>query len=203
MFFHFKKLLKYFFLLWLVGFICFIGFTYVLRFKTPDSHTITCDAVVVFTGQKGRLQAAYKLYQSSHAKCLFVSGVDKGTMVRDLFSLNNNDRIELGYDARNTRTNAIETAGWLDSFNMNKNIKKICLVTHLYHMPRSLLEMHHTIKDSPFLNVLPYPLPQTYPWWRSWRSAWVIFREYHKCILAMCRIAFNLDFLFNNLQEED
>ena len=89
------------------------------------------------------------------------------------------EKIELGYWAKTTHMNAIETTEWV----RKNNITSAILVTSFYHMPRSLLEMKRTESN---LKIIPYSIfPKEFNESTSWlhtKYAWHLFLEYHKFI---------------------
>ena len=135
------------------------------RVLDPDSRT---GAIVVLTGGSDRLTAALDLLAANKADKLFVSGVYRGVDVRqllDLFQQSPQDLsccVVLGYEADNTRGNAVETADWIAA----EEITSLRLVTATYHMPRSLLEFRRRM---PAVEIVPHPIfPEPFKrddWW--------------------------------------
>ncbi len=146
------------------------------------------DAIVVLTGGSERLQQGLDLLSQEKAKKLFVSGVYRGVDVRQLLDLSQVSPNELeccvtlGYQADNTRGNAIETAKWM----RDQGYGSLRLVTAAYHMPRSLLEFH---RNMPGVEILPHPVfPKHFKqdnWWRWPGSASLLITEYSKYIVAL------------------
>ncbi|MCK5296322.1 MAG: YdcF family protein, partial [Alphaproteobacteria bacterium] len=101
--------------LWTAG---FLSFASSIPTKVYDLETKT-DAIVVLTGGSERLKTGVSLLEKGAAKKLFISGVDKRVKIKTLLksinisSENIANDIVLGYNARNTHENAIETAGWI------------------------------------------------------------------------------------------
>src|SRR3546814_14678895 len=58
---------------------------------------------------------------------------------------------DLGYEADNTRGNAVETAAWMK----DQDFTSLRLVTATYHMPRSLLEFRRPMPD---IEIVPHPV---------------------------------------------
>ena len=100
------------------------------------------DAIVVFTGDQGRISSALDLLEGAYAPRLLISGVDKQVSLSTIKAVNPvsfdlfDCCIELDYHSSNTRENVLESSKWLDS----KDLDSLILVTSDYHMPRSLLE---------------------------------------------------------------
>src|SRR3546814_8105662 len=77
------------------------------------------DAIVGLTGGSDRLAVALDLLSADKGRKLFVSGVYRGVDVRQLLDLSQHSPddlsccVVLGYEADNTRGNAVETAAWM------------------------------------------------------------------------------------------
>lgn len=140
-------------IMWLAGF-----FVYVHKMpKELTSELEQTDAIVVLTGGQGRISTGVSLLYKNKSDKLFISGVDSGTDVDmivaaiDTQTESKNDkhrfrdylvnrvmmrrRIYLGYEAKDTIDNALETALWVQK----KDVKSIRLVTSAYHMLRAML----------------------------------------------------------------
>ncbi len=149
------------------------------------------DAIVVLTGGRNRIAKAVKLMNNNMAEHLFISGVEKHTslnaIVKSLkISINNPDKVELGYDATDTIGNAREIKDWVEK----NNIKSVRLITSNYHIPRSLAEIKAynlplEIELTPVYseNVANY-------WWQSWGTFKLIVSEYNKYLVVVLRNLF-------------
>ncbi len=163
---------------WIIGFGLFSLYALSFRF-TPAEQT---DAIVVLTGGGDRIKTAFKLLKENYADDLLISGVNESVQPTDLVRSLPTDlaeKVTLGYDAKDTRGNARETADWISE----KNIKSVLLVTSFYHMPRSIFEV---LNKNPDLKIVPLPVfPKSFDnsveWVRT-RYAWLLFVEYHKFI---------------------
>ena len=110
----------------------------------------TLEAVVILTGSKGRLGLGLEYMENNSKVKMLISGVGKGVKYSDLpidDSVNKNN-ITLGFNAKNTMQNAIETLNWVE-YN---HIKSFLLVTDNWHMKRSLILFNSVIP-----NVEIYP----------------------------------------------
>ena len=125
-------------LLWIFGFFWFAT-------NLPDkisNNAQIADAVVVLTGGSDRINTGLDLLSNGHGKKLFISGVYQGVDVQELLQLSQRapDNLEccvkLGYQADDTRGNALESKVWIEE----QGYTSLRLVTASYHMPRSLLE---------------------------------------------------------------
>ncbi len=172
---------------WLLGLFWFAQ-TLPTRVADPDRQT---DAIVVLTGGSGRVAQGVALLAEGKAQKLFVSGVYQGVDVEALLQLERQAPgevaccIALGYQAGDTRGNAIETAAWLRA----EGFDSLRLVTATYHMPRSLLEFRAVM---PEVEVIPHPVFSSHfkqaDWWRWPGSASLMAREYTKHLIAWARI---------------
>jgi len=172
------------FLAWMIGLSWFAAS---LPTAVADSSRKT-DAIVVLTGGSGRVPQGLELLSSGRARKLFVSGVYRGVDVEELLRVSRQSPedvaccIALGYQADNTRGNAVETAAWMRA----EGFGSLRLVTSAYHMPRSLLEFRRTMPD---IVIVPHPVfPEDFDPGHLWRwpaSPTLIVSEYTKYLVAV------------------
>ena len=170
--------------LWLIG---LLWFATLLPDQVEDEERRT-DAIVVLTGGSGRVHQGIELLAGQRADKLFISGVYRGVDVEELLIVSQQSPeeldccVDLGYEADDTRGNALETASWLDE----QGFSSIRLVTASYHMPRSLLEFRRAM---PQIEIVPHPVRsenfRQNDWWLWPGSARLIASEYNKYIFAM------------------
>lgn len=165
---------------WVIGFIIFASVAIATKYHPIEK----AEAIVVLTGGNDRIKEAIRLLQEGNAPRLFISGVHESVTGYHLLkeiSPEWQEKIELGYRAKTTHMNAIETAEWVTK----NNIKSIILVTSFYHIPRSLLEIKEFITD---LKITPYAVfPKSFDENTDWihtRYAWQLFLEYHKFLVV-------------------
>ena len=152
------------------------------------------DAIVVLTGDSGRIEAGLRLLSEDKGKKIFISGAGSMVTPSDVIKTVPEDLraaltyrsvdIVLGHYAQNTIGNAEETAKWLK----RQHYTSIRLVTSSYHMPRSLEEFHQTM---PELHIVPEPvfgegfsfskLPGDSESWH------LLMSEYHKYMASKLR----------------
>jgi len=171
-------------LAWMTG---LIWFSAMLPAEVRDPARET-DAIVVLTGGSGRVTQGLALLAEGRAKKLFVSGVYRGVDVQELLRVSQQSPenlvccIALGYQADNTRGNAVETASWM----REQNLSSLRLVTSAYHMPRSLIEFHRVMPD---IEIVPHPVfPEDFDKRGGWRwpgGPFVILTEYTKYLVAL------------------
>jgi uncharacterized SAM-binding protein YcdF (DUF218 family) len=171
----------------------FLWFTALLPTAVEADERAT-DAIVVLTGGSDRLGVALDLLSAEKGGKLFVSGVYRGVDVRQLLDLSQHSPedlsccVVLGYEADNTRGNAIETAAWMNE----QGFTSLRLVTATYHMPRSLLEFRRTMPD---MEIIPHPVfPEHFKrddWWLWPGSSSLLITEYTKYLVALVRGIFD------------
>ncbi len=129
--------LSFLVLLYILGYAAFA----VLLPRAGDARTT--DAIVVLTGGAKRLERGLELLEQDKAKRMLISGVDRTVRPVEL-ALRYGRRqalfeccIDLGREAVDTRSNAEETARWLD----RHKFRTVRLVTTDWHMPRAEFEL--------------------------------------------------------------
>lgn len=171
---------------WLLGYLRFI---YTLP-EVPDALE-KAQGIVALTGGAERIVVAIHLLNADKGDRLLISGVHANTTTEDLKKLVDDPGarfsccVDIDRAARNTVGNAIETARWAQ----RNGYGSLIVVTARYHMPRSLLELHHAM---PNVTLTPYPVlggkTRVEDWWRSPSMAKVLAAEYTKCLVAHLRL---------------
>ncbi|KLN62378.1 hypothetical protein WH96_02405 [Kiloniella spongiae] len=172
---------------------CVLGFFWFAT-NLPEevtNDTEAADVIVVLTGGSDRINTGLDLLELGTAKKLFISGVYKGVEVQELLRLSQRAPknleccVKLGYQADDTRGNALESQNWIEE----EGYSSLRLVTAAYHMPRSLLEFRNAM---PNIKILPHPVfPQHVKqkdWWLWPGSMTLILSEYVKFLMAHVRI---------------
>jgi uncharacterized SAM-binding protein YcdF (DUF218 family) len=124
-------------LAWALGFAAFM-----LLLPQPLDGTTT-DAIVVPTGGPGRIDRGLALLRDHQAKRMLVTGVAPGVRPIDLaLEYRTSPRlfdccVDLGADAVDTRSNAEETAQWVETHDY----RTVRLVTSDWHLPRARMEL--------------------------------------------------------------
>lgn len=135
------------------------GFLYfaetIAAMETPRDPR--ADAIVVLTGGFQRIDQALGLLKQGAGQRLLISGANpttSGTQIRKFTQTSSTlfeCCVDIGYDAMDTIGNANETAQWIS----DHGYRKVLVVTNNYHMPRSLLELRRTDKQTEFMS---YPV---------------------------------------------
>ena len=157
----------------------------------PDAAplSLATDGVVVLTGGPGRLLRGIEVLDARSAQRLLVSGAGRGVTAaalaetlpataravnRTLFA----NRVDLGYAAVDTRSNAEETAQW----TADHGFRSLRLVTSAGHMRRAALELEAQLP--PGVTVLPDAVPVE-------PQAGGLAREYSKFLVRWAAIRLN------------
>lgn len=138
------------------------------------------DAIVIFTGGKGRIPQGLDLLTIYPNTPILVSGVGHDIHSLPLVQKPQKDiagDITLGHEARDTLGNAQETKKWAQA----RGIRSIRLVTSHYHMPRSLLLLQNAMPD---VLIIPHPIIsesfESDTWWNNQKLYRMIVAEYNK-----------------------
>jgi len=174
---------------WIIGLFVFVD-----RIPAAAGDTggdIRTDAIVVLTGGRGRVELGTALLARAAAQKLLISGVAPNVAPRDVIPAAQLEStileccVTLGRAARNTRENAVETAGWVAA----NEITSLRLVTADFHMPRSLLEFHSRLPDT---MIVPDPVKSENVhlsrWWFWPGTAFLLAGEYNKYLAARARV---------------
>ena len=169
----FRRLLSLLLLAWALGFIWFATFL-----PRPLAGPVRTEGIIALTGGGGRIPHALRLLERGAAKRLLVSGVDREVRPRE-FAVEYEvpDKlmsccIMLGYDAVDTRTNAVESARWMK----DNKITSVRLVTTDWHMRRAAFDL---AEEAPAGTVI---LEDAVPSRPSFR---ILFLEYNKLVARM------------------
>jgi uncharacterized SAM-binding protein YcdF (DUF218 family) len=168
------RILAFLLLLYVLG---YAAFTVALPQAGDDRRT---DAIVVLTGGAKRLERGIDLLERGQAQRLLISGVDRAVRPSELAQRYRTEQrlfdccIDLGREAVDTRSNAEETANWLE----RNKFKSVRLVTTDWHMPRARLEL---ARKSEGLAVYSDAIESS----PSFRT---LFLEYNKYVLRQAAV---------------
>ena len=130
-------------LAYLLGFAAFM-----LMLPKPVEGHVT-DAIVVPTGAPGRIDRGLDLIARHQAKRLLITGVAPSVRPAELAATNRAPIalfaccVDLGREAVDTRSNAKETADWVEAHGYTS----VRLVTSDWHMTRAAMELHAVLDD--------------------------------------------------------
>ena len=166
-----RRLLAALVIAWALGFVWFAA---TLPVPAPPAPS---DAIVVLTGSEGRIERGLQLLDDGVAPELLVSGVDAKVRAPEFeaeFQVPDELMaccITLGFVARDTRGNALETVQWAQA----RGHRSLRLVTADWHMRRAALEL---------ARQLPPGIAVTRDAVRTQVSLATLLREYHKFLAA-------------------
>ena len=175
------------------GFLIFVG-ALARHEQAPTDHA---DGIVALTGGAQRIGDAIDLLASGYGRRLLITGVNERTSRDEIARLNPTQHaliaccVDLDYRARNTIGNAIETRRWMRAHRFST----VAVVTSNYHMPRTLVELDHALKESD--RILPHPVVteafDADRWWQSPPAAKLVASEYVKFLASWVRTRFETD----------
>lgn len=157
-------------LAWMVGLSWFAIF---LPRAADDRPT---DAIVVLTGAAGRIERGVAMLNKGASSHVLISGVDRDVRPKELAALHGLSTqqmdccVTLGHEAIDTRSNAIETARWIE----RHGYRNIRLITSDWHMRRARYELARNVPAD--VAIVPDAVA-TEP------SLRVLLREYNKYVL--------------------
>jgi len=153
-----------------------LGFAWFAIFLPRPLDARPTDAIVVLTGGAGRIDRGFALLQRGVAPRMLISGVDRSVRQGELAAQYHVPEkllsccVTLGREAIDTRSNAIETANWLERHDYDT----VRLITTDWHMRRSALELRQVL---PAGRALIYDAVPSRP------TLTVLMREYNKYLL--------------------
>lgn len=140
----FRRSFAFAVLIWLFGFLWFA--VAMPEQLAPGVHT---DAIIVLTGSQGRIERSIEALKAGEAPLLLVSGVDREVKPAEFaaeFAVPPRLMaccVMLGYQAYDTRSNAIEAGQWI----ADHHARSVRLVTADWHMRRAALELARELPD--------------------------------------------------------
>ncbi len=159
------------FLVWALG---FLWFAVALPDRAEQEKT---DAVIVPTGGAGRIAQGLEALDKGFAEQMLVSGVDRDVTPEEFAAefevgpLQMDCCITLGFVAVDTRSNASETASWVE----RNKVKSLRLVTTDWHMRRAAAELNRTLPEGVKVVRDAVPSEPSFP---------TLFLEYNKLLAS-------------------
>ena len=164
-------------------------FNFIFNIEKNYITKINVNNIVVLTGNAGRLTVGLKLMDYDIKSRMLITGVAKGVKYSDIIKNKypSKDRIDLGYNAKNTLGNSLEVFGWLKKHN----IKDIILVTDNWHMQRTLLLFKALMPNK---NIYPYALSSINFTLKDYiqfnKKTFFIYEEHIKYIIAHVQVIY-------------
>lgn len=171
------RFLAFLMLCWILGFAWF-AILLPQSLDRADGPLQKTDAIVVLTGEAGRIDHGLAILEQGGAKTMLITGVDRVVKREELAAQYPEQEkafeccIDLGFAAIDTRTNALETARWV----AKGDFQTVRLITSNWHMRRAAFEIERampagvvTYRDAVRVDV----------------SLRTLFIEYHKYLLRL------------------
>ncbi|MBI3543296.1 MAG: YdcF family protein [Deltaproteobacteria bacterium] len=150
------------------------------------------DVVVVLTGGRGRIRKALELYEKGYGKMLYISGTDRQVQMKEILK-------ELRWVGpvddshiilENISTNTLQNAYQVNRFVTEQGLKRILLVTSIYHVRRAHYIFRKVLPrdvqiDVSWFEQAPFEAPV---WWTHWNGIWVTMSEFFKFFYAYLRL---------------
>lgn len=151
------------------------------------------DVIVCLTGGRGRIRHALQLYEKGYGRTLYISGTDRQVHMRDILrelkwmGPVDESRIVLENLSANTIQNAIQAR----EFVRQQQMKRVLLVTSVYHVRRANFIFRKVFPPDVQIDVSWYenPFGAKTSWWASWNGIWVTISEFFKFFYAWIRLA--------------
>lgn len=144
-------------LLFCIGFVIFSEKTERLQ---PPNPLLKADAIIVLTGGEKRIETGLNLLQKGLGSRLLISGVNTNTNLKSFMHSTHITPqlftccVDIGHQATNTKGNAEESAAWIKKHHY----KTVYIVTHDYHMWRSMRELKYLM---PEVHFIAYPVKKS------------------------------------------
>jgi len=166
-------------IVWLLGFALFALFL-----PQPLGPTRT-DAIIVPTGGPGRIERGLERLEAGDAQRMLITGVNRKVRAQDLAAEYGRPQavfdccVSLGFDASDTRSNALEVSRWLT----RRKFDSIRLVTTDWHMRRTRYELDRVLPGNVTIHSDAVP---------SRPSLATLWKEYNKYVLRRVGALFGI-----------
>ncbi|HJV65888.1 MAG TPA: YdcF family protein [Geomonas sp.] len=170
-----KGLLSLLILLVLIVGVMFVDFVY--KTYSLTQKDVKCDAIVVLTGGRGRVEEGIKLFRQGKGRLLLLVGVDPSVKKRELYQGEHAENVLLEKASRNTVENAI----YARDLVAKHKITSIKLITSRYHMKRATLIFRNALPKD--VAIYPHPVDSVNvkeDWWLHGGSFKLLFSEFYK-----------------------
>ena len=160
--------------------------------KLDDSFE-PADVIVCLTGGKGRIRRALELYEKGYGRILYISGTDRLVQMKEILK-------ELKWVGpvddshiilENISTNTIENAEQVNRFVAEQGLKRVLLVTSVYHVRRAHYIFRKVLPRDIHLDVswFEHEPFESSVWWTQWNGIVVTVTEFLKFFYAYLRLA--------------
>ncbi|WP_375655058.1 YdcF family protein [Bartonella sp. AA83SXKL] len=169
----------------------FIIFSEKTERLVPPTPLPKADAIIVLTGGEHRIETGLHLLQKGLGSRLLISGVNTSTNLKSfMHNMHINPQlisccIDIGHQAINTRGNAEESAAWIEKHHY----KTLYIVTHDYHIWRSMRELKYLMPDIHFI-AYPVKKSKAESTIQQIKQARILIFQYIKTLQVYIRTAF-------------
>jgi uncharacterized SAM-binding protein YcdF (DUF218 family) len=148
---RFFTIITIFLTAWFIGFATYIYVSYSYKY-----NNFTSNVIVVFYGDRNRIETGISLIKANYAPLLFVAGVPSKDQLYNLLKEYQVpiDQVIYGLDADNLTNNAIEAV----NFILSRNITSIRLVTSEYDMILAMNELHSILPERYGVSIIPHSI---------------------------------------------
>ncbi|MBI3555249.1 MAG: YdcF family protein [Deltaproteobacteria bacterium] len=157
-----------------------------------DANFKPADVIVCLTGGRGRIRKALELYEKGYGKTLYISGTDRQVQMREILrELRWMGPVDDSHIIlENVSTNTIENAAQVKRFVTEQGLKRILLVTSLYHVRRSHYIFRKVLPPDVSIDVAWFEQQpfEGAVWWTHWNGIWVTVTEFFKFFYAYLRL---------------
>jgi uncharacterized SAM-binding protein YcdF (DUF218 family) len=158
-----------------------------------DESYQPADVIVCLTGGRGRIRKALELYEKGYGGMLYISGTDRKIQMREILK-------ELKWVGpvddshivlENVSTNTIENAEQVRRFVVDQGLKRVLLVTSVYHVRRAHYIFRKILPPDVLIDVSWFEREPFDPsdWWTDRTGILVTVTEFFKFFYAYLRLA--------------
>jgi uncharacterized SAM-binding protein YcdF (DUF218 family) len=160
---------------WLIGL-----FIFIISMQSEKYDNQKADVLLILTGGSERLNEGFKIFKSTDAKRIIISGVGEGVKKSDFSKYFSSYSVDpklviLGKTALDTVGNALEA----NIFMQTNDYKKMLVVTSIYHLPRTKIVF---ALENPDIDVSYHCVISNNYLSRSWNNIDIIISEYNKTL---------------------
>lgn len=149
------------------------------NFLFVDEAPRQSDAIIVLSGNKGRLEYGIELYRADYAKYILFAGGGAPSMKRQAISLGiEEDRILTDSRSTSTFENAKNSAEIMQAHEL----KSAIIVTSGYHTKRAGIIFDDFFPRSDLTICAVPDGPTQDNWWRDGETVVAVISEYLKCL---------------------
>ncbi|MEW6056855.1 MAG: YdcF family protein [Bdellovibrionota bacterium] len=150
------------------------------------------DVIVCLAGGRGRIRKALELYEKGYGKVLYISGTDRQVQMKEILKelqwVGPVDESHIILE--NISTNTIQNAEQVTRFVSEQGLKRVLLVTSVYHVRRATYIFRKILPSDVQLEVSWFEREpfESSVWWTQWNGIVVTVTEFFKFFYAWLRL---------------